>query len=112
VNSQQQKKGEAVIPKIGQILRRVTPTRELPNITIAKAVEEAVVMFVVVQGGCWRVKLGNGEVFSSHESVEDSGLSRSIPLPRTVSGCLDASDCLLPYRKLDSWPPDGWDLVE
>jgi hypothetical protein len=101
-----------MIPKIGQILRRVTPAQELPNVIIAEAVEEAMVVFVVVQGGCWRVRLGNGEVFSSHVCVEESGLSHPIPLPHIVSGCLDESYFILPYRKLDSWPPDGWELVE
>lgn len=102
-----------MIPKIGQILRRVTPAQDLLNITIAEAIEEATVVFAVVQGGCWRAKLGNGEVFSSHVRAEGSGLSHPIPMPYVALDYLDESCCILAdYRKLDSWPPNGWALVE
>lgn len=99
-----------MIPKIGQILRRVTPAQELPNVIIAEAVEEAMVVAVVHQGGMWTAQLGNGASYRSHDDVEHYGLYRLLVLPRLVSA--HPSSCVTMTAPRDSWPPDGWELVE
>lgn len=102
-----------MIPKIGQILRRVTPSQDLPQVIIAEAVEEAMVVAAVHQGGMWTVKMGNGASYHSHKTLEPTGLSRPLILPISLPDYWVEPLAFLEMQvPLDSWPPDGWELVE
>lgn len=106
-------KGSGMTPKVGHVLRRVTPTRDHLQISVPEAVETAMVVSVVVQGRCWVVTMGNGDTFASHVYVERNGLSHPIDLPFMLPEDVgDSSMLLSDYRTINYWPPAGWELVE
>lgn len=102
-----------MIPRVGQVLRRVTPASDHLSVSVTEAIETTMVMSVVVQGRCWTAKMGNGDSFVSHAYVERNGLTHPINLPYMLPESLGESPILLrEYRNRGYWPPAGWELVE